>query len=395
MAGDKMKKVQKRFSIVFCLLYVILILVGCESTSGDGRVVVSGDTGLSPAQADENKEEETELGKVYILKDVNESTAQVVLIKVGGSYREYVLNYTGATLMEDRYGNALTPATLTYGEVFEIELSEDGSTLKSLRESKSVWTFEGVENFTLDQEEEILKIGKDKYHLSNTTVVFDGTNQYNRYQLMEEDVVTLIGYKKELLSVLVQTGHGILQFTNTEGFEEGYFVLGNVLAAKITQNMSVDVRAGHFLLSVAHKGKGGSIMVTVEPGQSTTVDLSQFASGETKSCLLTFKLKQEGTTVSINGKEVDVSEPVELTYGTYRITAELEGYETWSRLLLASSEEVSVTIDLDSTSGQSSTSTTENTDQKDDKDDEEEEEIDTDTQTNTLINEVLDMLIGD
>lgn len=403
-----MKKIQKYLLLFLGVLWILVGLCACDGDSGSGKLTGStGGSGLKPvgSESEDEDEEEDELGKVYILKEVNQSENKVVLLKVGGSYREYTYSYNGGTVIEDRYGKKMLASALVCGEVFTIETNEAGDTLKELKESTKVWTYDDVKKFTLDQENEIMKINGENYHLSDDTVIFFQGAMINRYELSERDVISLIGYEKELLSVIVETGHGTLAFANTEAFENGYFVLGNVLAGQIKADVTVEVPAGEFSLSVANKGNGGKTTVTIVAGETTTVDLTPFEGGNGKTCQVTIKPAQEGMKVFINGDEVSTAEPFTLEYGLYRITATLEGYDTWSRLLMISSPEAEFAIDFgkdnstseeeDEEKDEDEDSSDEDSDEEGESDDEDEDEEDlSDDLTNSLIEDVLDSLLG-
>ena len=403
-----MIKIRRYLYVVLCLLLLSALLVGCKGNTGAGGLKGSaGGSGLKPVQPDTETEEPEELEKVYILKEVNLSECTVVLLKVGGSYREYTYKYTGGTVMMDRYGKNIPAAALECGEVFVIELNNSGETLKSLKESTQVWTFDDVSQFTLDQENEILKVNGENYHLSDATMVFSGAEMWTRYRLSEKDVINLIGYEKELVSIIVETAHGTLAFSNTEEFRGGYYVLGNIMAGQITEDMRVEVPAGDYSLSVAYKGNGGNTPVTITPGETTVIDLSEFEAEAKKTCQVTIKPAQEGMVVKINGEEIDTTKTFTLEYGLYRITATLDGYDVWSRLLMISSPEAAFVIDLtnqpsggdkeedqeDNKEDGKEEDTEDNKDEDTDED-KDEEESDDDGWTDNFINDVLDSLFG-
>lgn len=399
-----MKKIQKCL-IFFLSLIVILGLCACNGDSDSGKLVgSSGGSGLKPVgdTTDDDEEEETELEKVYILKEVNQTEQTVVLLKVGGSYRECIYGYNGGTVMEDRYGQKLSVSSLECGEVFTIEVNQAGDTLKALKESKQVWVYDDLKTFTLEQEKEILKINGENYHLSDNTRVFFGETMITRFDLSEKDTINLIGYEKEILSVMVQTGHGTMTFINAEEFEGGYFVLGNVLAGQIATGAVVEAPAGEFSLSIAKRGNGGKIDITITAGETTVVDLEPLEAGEKKTCHVTIKPAQEGMKVFINGDEVDITQSFTLEYGLYRITATLEGYDTWSRLLMISSPEAEFAIDFGKDSSSTDKEEEDDEDDEEDEDDEDEDDEDSsednessvDDLTNSLIEDVMDVLIG-
>lgn len=353
-----MKRYSRRIACGLIVFLLCGLFGGC--TKQEEKVVIGGNgTGL-PAVTEEEQEEQ-ENPEVYIYKAVDESMNLMTFIKIGGGYREFTFTYSGATLICDRYGAVETVEEVKPGDVFELTLDEKTQKIKKMEESTEVWVYEGVENYTVDTKKDRIRIGQEDYRFEESVPVFDGEEQFTRKEISESDVLTVIGYKKSLLSVQITTAHGKLAFKNTEQFEDGYFVLGNVAAAKITEGVKLKVRAGEFVLKVAAKGRAGSKKITIRPGKTTTVDLKEFEGTSTKMCRLSFDLKQEGTSVSINGKEVDTEEGTSLAYGAYRIVASLDGYETWSRILFVNSEKAKITIDLTDVSGSSSGSSSDST----------------------------------
>lgn len=342
--------------LVFCL--VAGLLGGCGKK--EEKVVIGGNGSGLPAASEEETETEDN-PEVYIYKAADESLNMMTFIKLGGGYREFTFSYSGATLILDRYGAAETLEEIKPGEVFALSVDEQTQKIKKMEESTDVWIYEDVENYTLDLQKDCISVGQENYRIEESVPVFDGEDQFTRKQISTSDVLTLMGYKKTLISVQITTAHGRLKFQNTEQFEGGYFVLGNVAAAKITEGEKYKVRAGEFLLKVAAKGQGGSKKITIRPGKTTTVDLKEFEGTKTKMCQITFDLQQEGTEVTINGKKTDTGEGIRLAYGTYRIEASLDGYETWSKLLFVNSKKAKVSIDLSKESGSSKDSTAKDT----------------------------------
>ena len=59
-----------------------------------------------------------------------------------------------------------------------------------------------------------------------------------------------------------------------------------------------------------------------------------------------FILQPEGTQLSIDGKAADVSQPVELKYGTHKLMVTSEKYGTLTRKLVVGSAESEITINM-------------------------------------------------
>lgn len=394
-----LKKYKLKTTIALTLVIALL-----TTSCGAEQKIVSGGGGTKFLETEEPETVELEDIQAYIYKGANDAMQCLSFLKVGGSYWEEVLYYNGSTIITNRFNEPMTVAELIPGDVYEISCK--GDLLTEVKQSEAVWTFQDVVNYDLELERDMLTVGSDKYQLEEGVPVFDGFAQFTREQINQQDILTLTGYKNTLLSVRITTGHGRLKFQNAEMLENGYFVLGNVAAGKIIKGQKASVRAGEFLLRVAGSGYGGSVQVTILPGETTVVDLKKVVEATVKRCEVTFELLQEGTHLSINGQEIDPKKPVYLEYGIHRIKARKNGYETWSKLLFVNSKTAKVTIELEEEStkknnSNSSSSTNSNNSNNNNhsnnsssQNDDDDDGSLIDNETYTLVNEVLDILTG-
>lgn len=337
----------KALAFFCCIMLVMHILTGCGNK--EPKVVIGGNgLNLPPMTEEELKLEADQITRqgLYIYANTNESEQTMTFIKLAESHRAVEFEFYGGTCMYNRFGESMTNDKLKPGTIFTLELNETGSLIKNMRESDKVWTFENVENYSLDMPADCMVIGGENYFIEEMIPVFDGNDLLSRNQITDTDVLTLVGYGRTLLSVQISTAHGELSFKNTDKLEGGYFVLGNVAAAPIKKGASLSVRAGSFLLSVAGSGYAGSKKVTINPGEETKVDLSKLALTKNQSSEVSFVLIQENAKVLINGKEIDASKPLTLAYGVYRIEALLDGYDTWARTLFLNSPTATITISM-------------------------------------------------
>ena len=77
-----------------------------------------------------------------------------------------------------------------------------------------------------------------------------------------------------------------------------------------------------------------------------TVNLDEYKGEGPKMGKVKFILQPEGTQLSIDGKAADVSQPVELKYGTHKLTVTSEKYGTLTRKLVVGSAESEITINM-------------------------------------------------
>lgn len=334
--------------LLFCLI-LSTCLTGCKKKEPDIRIGGFGvDFGKSSTGDAENTTTVLD-GDLYILNGIDEVTQTISFLRLTNSLREYVVTFDGTTLIYDRFGGAQTISELTKGDVYELDVDPYTQHLRKMNQSNQVWYYEDVTKYELNLEKDMITVGNTKYELQETVPVYDGEEGFTREQIGESDVLTLIGVNKKIVAVEITTAHGNIQFLHTEKFKNGYFVLGNVAAARIEEAHPMSVRAGTYLLQVAGNGQSGSKEITIESGKTTKVDLRQFESDKNKMCVLSFDMVQPDVTVTINGKVVDTTQVLKLKQGTYRIIAKADGYNNWSRLVMLSSDKVKLTINLEDT----------------------------------------------
>ena len=155
------------------------------------------------------------------------------------------------------------------------------------------------------------------------------------------------------------TGHGEIEFLNTEAFRGGYVMLcgAKKYYYEITDFLTVEIPEGTYQLTAAGNGYGGSTEITVERNQQLDVDLDTLKGEGPKYCTLSFTVTVPDTTVLLDGQAVDINEPISVSYGTHALQAAATGYSAWSRQLVVNSQTATIIIDVttgDKTSEESS-----------------------------------------
>ena len=272
--------------------------------------------------------------------------AQKRLIGLGmpDSSRTIQYGYTQATQILDDHGQFMSAARLTPGRAVTIGALDDEAKLTTIQLAETAWYQENITRFSIDPSVGMFVIGDTKYRYDEHLRVFSGDQEISLAQISENDVISVQGVEKQILSVQVTTGHGTIALANTELFEGGWISLGTKIYAKITPDMTMEVPEGSYELSVANDGYGDSKTVEVERAQVTTVDLNEYKGEGPKTCLVTFEIHVEGALLYIDGDPVDYEEPVELRYGVYQLMVIADGFETWERQLVIHSKEATIQI---------------------------------------------------
>ncbi len=340
---------QKR-NITFLLLLLLFVILaaGCgekERRFTDGSdVYVKKDT-ANTQEEPEVQEEVDDQGaeKLFAVTAIDEERRTLTLRNCENAV-EVPYAYTGGTYIKDKYGKDMTVSQLSLGELVTIDVR--GEKLALVQLSKEAFSYDDLHNFELDKDMQSLTVGDSIYYFDKSFLAYHGDSQIPLSELSEHDTVCIKGVGQQIYTLQVTTGHGTVVLEDVELFLGGYITIGNVFSQKITPQMRIELPEGTYLLSVANDGYGGSREITVEANQETKVSLDELKGDGPKLCQIEFELKTENAEVFLDGEQVDVSQPIQVRYGTHRLTAKAEGYVDWVRNLIVNSAAAKITIEL-------------------------------------------------
>ncbi len=282
---------------------------------------------------------------------------------------EQYFEYGFATQFKDKYGNLVPASKFTEGRFVTIDPRDKDGYLTGVQLSDQVWEQEKVHRFQIEEERGILTIGDTKYSIRDEVKIFSNGGEITFSDISEDDVLTVIGKDRKVLSIVVTTGHGTLALNNTGLFEDSFLQLNSNIFAMITPNMELEVPEGTYTLKVANDGWGGTTEIEIIRGKTTRVDLETLKGEGKKKGMVSFEIDAEDVKVYVDHKLIDHTNPVELVYGLHVLQIKAEGYETWKKYLSVNSEEATILIEL--------------TEEESQKEDSEKEETETEKETET------------
>lgn len=341
----------KHFLQMILTIACVWLLVGC-GTKKDGTIsmeqypaVVSQEEAASEEQAEEaepSSQPQTE-DEIYLVIHIDTENRLIGLGRPD-SYRTVQYGYTRGTQILDEYGQYMSAERLVPGRAVTIGALDHEAKLTTIQIAGEAWYQENITRFSIDPSIGMLVIGDTKYRYDTHLRVFSGDQEISLEQVGENDVLSVQGLGKQILSVQVTTGHGTIELLNTELFEGGWISLGTKIYAKIEPDMILEVPEGSYELSVANDGYGDTKTIEVERAQVTTVDLEEYKGEGPKTCLVTFEIYVKDALLYIDGEPVDYEKPVELRYGVYQLTVIADGFETWERQLVIHSQDATIQI---------------------------------------------------
>lgn len=311
----------------------------------------------------QQKETETkeETGDVteYRLEELNMEEGTITLRSLSSGKRVRY-TYSLATKFLDRYGERSNIMKFTPGQIVQLGSVSENSVLRSVQMSDRVWNYEDVRKYDIDTESGILTIGKTKYRITTGTAVFSDEEKITLADVGSDDTLYVIGKDREILSIMVTTGHGYLQFIHTDLFRDSLICIGNRIFTTLAGDTVMEVPEGSYDITVANKGYGGTANYVVMRNEITTVDLDLLRGEGPKICKIKFTTEVEDAKVTIDGTEVPVGQELDVTYGSHVLRVTAPGYSTWKKTLIVNSPSATISLDLSDetekdTSGSAST----------------------------------------
>ncbi len=313
-----------------CLLFfafgMLLIITGCGSEKtnrppAESPAATASDDGNGITM-------EYSLTMKAVIKKLD-TEAQIVWLKNTASDMDYVLTYTGGTVVLDKYGQNKLMDEVHAGDLVEAYVEDTKNQLAAICYSKENWKFEGSANWVFDAEKQELTIGSDKYYYSEDLLILSNGEEINQMDLHQQDILDIQGCGKKVLSVSIAKGHGYVRLEGIDDFIGGWVEIGKVIKP-VSKDMLITVPEGNWDVTVVKDGYGGKIGTTVERDKEQVINFSEVASKIVRYGTVEFTIEPEDAKLYIAGREMDPDQQILLEYDTYKIRVSADGYEEYT-----------------------------------------------------------------
>lgn len=361
----------RRIGTLF-FIFCFMVLTGCSGSKSDNVVTgkyynpanetvntdetvykessdqVSENTEQQMTAAGDFKQEETDgadaPGADLFLITSNDMQAQCLVLEQLASGKQYMYNYSLATRFLDKYGNRASVSYFEPGRVISVGEKDSKGRLLEAQISNEVWEYPDITKYSVDDERGVFIIGDENYSYKKDVFVHsDGTIQ-KVSDLNGLDTLRVVGMDKEIISVVVTTGHGILKLKNTDLFEGSFIQVGSSVFAEITKDMELELPEGKHMVAVANKGYGDTAEIEIVRGEELVLDLDTLKGEGPKVGNVLFAVDVQGAVILIDGEAIDYSQVVPITFGVHSLKVIAEGYETYSKKLFVNSKEATIVI---------------------------------------------------
>jgi len=264
----------------------------------------------------------------------------------------------------DKFGTSSVWASFTNGTVVTIgDLLPASGALASIQKSGDVWIYDDISKYKLEADRNLITIDGHNYKITDKTKVYSDNLKIQASDIGKDDIITVVGQEKNVISIAVTTGHGYIKLANTSLFDGSMIFIGKKIVSTVYKDELIEVPEGTYQVTVANNGWGGSGEYTIARNSTTVIDLDELKGDGPSFCLLTFLVTVPDTYVYLDGKQVDVTEPQEVQYGAHKLVVQCDGYTSWNKTLVVNSESATITLAMESSDGQTETSAAQNTEQ--------------------------------
>ena len=325
------------YGFLFACIFLSVMACGIQTTGKDEETQTE----------DDSQNDETVQQSLFLIVK-NDMTEEALTLYSYATGLEHYYDYSFSTQFKDKYGAFSHAEAFTPGRVVTIGEKDREGILKEVQLSDEVWEYEQIRRFSVDELEAVLQIADTKYSLRDKVYVFSNGERIRLADLSpEEDVLTVVGVERKVLSINVTTGHGTLVLRNTTLFEGSFLQLNNDMFTLITDSMEMDVPEGVYTLKVANDGWGGTTQIEIKRGERTEIDLDTLKGEGKKKGIVRFEIDVEDVQVYVDKEEIDHTQPIELTFGTHVLKIKASGYNTWEKYLSVNSEDATISIELE------------------------------------------------
>lgn len=331
---------------IICLC-VAALSAGC----GDGKNYNDGKNYYSAKKTEEEKKAEIvnsyDASMTAVVKYNNTEIGIVILLDADTGV-EYTMTYNDAVQIIDRYGKEKTISYLKSGDVIDAYYLKNAVQLTGVLYSDDVWEYKDVNNWKFDTSNTSVVVGENKFYYNKDKVyVLSEGNIIDFQDLNNQDIVSVRGIGKKVISVTVDKGHGYINLKGIDKFIDGWVQVGKVIKP-ITENMLLVAPEGTYDVKIVKDGYGGSLNATIVRDQEITLDFSDVSAKIVQYGTVEFTIlpKEANATLKIANQVTNYNSPVLLEYDTYNVTVEAEGYQTYKGKLKVAQNLSQITINL-------------------------------------------------
>lgn len=321
-----------RLVALFLAASLLVVMPGCSNAGkNEESNIIPGSSILPPPKkpvtdATVNNSDEIVIKGVLTARDTDNKKMRFVDIV---NNVEYEVPYNGGTDIKNRYGTIIAAASMKTGEIYSVTCDSKGNA-KTIYGASDSWERDGITGLEIDEKSKKLTVGALELSYVSYTTVMSGDEKISIASLVAQDEVTIRGIDKTVYSISLDKGHGYLKLTGIDAFIGGYVSVGKQQLLQVTSGMVITAQEGFHNIELQNGSLRADKMVTIEKNQEAGLDFSEYVKPAVQNGAVKFLITPEDAILTIDGKETDYSDIVNLSYGTHRISVKASKYVTYT-----------------------------------------------------------------
>lgn len=344
---------KKMTALMMGLVICVLSFMGCTIGNGSNSGTITPGSSILTAPKKNITEATTgasqQITVTGVLSYIDKDSKKANFIDTNAGV-EYEVPYSGGTVFATKYGTAIAASNLILGEIYDVVCNKRG-VATSIKGNPDAFEVSGFNNVEVNESNRRISSGASTYIYSEKALVISGEDKIPIAEVVKQDEVTLRGIGNTVYSVVVDKGHGYIRFTGIDAFIGGYAQIGKDQLYNVTEDMIVTASVGTYNVEIENGKLDATKEVTVEDGQETKLDFSEYVQPAQLQGTVNFSVTPKGAIMSIDGEEVDYSVPVQLSYGSHKLTLVMNHYEEYTETFVVNSSYVTKVIDMVAKSG--------------------------------------------
>ncbi|MBO5033226.1 MAG: PEGA domain-containing protein [Lachnospiraceae bacterium] len=334
----------KTYAAVIMLLFVCLTGCGINSSNDAAAPTNQADAAEASAFVKQPGIYDSEDVAIVVKKDMEAGTVQFQNVSTS---RRYTLNYDGTTTLYDKNDQALSMKQLKEGSVVTVRFYKPDKSLSYVKENLDCISYSNVQNYSMDLKNGTIQIGGELYNISGHVVVVSDGRETDMMEVNQVDVLSVWGYKNMIYGIHVEKGHGYLRLQNEDYFVGGWIDVGDKVVRKVSEDMLLVVPEGTYNVTVSQKGSSATQEITFACNEEMAWDLGDVEITVVQKGNIIFTLNPVTAKVTIDGREVNVSKPVELEYGLHQMRVTADGYDTIAQYIKVAEPSANISVELE------------------------------------------------
>ena len=264
--------------------------------------------------------------------------------------RNYTLNYDGTSKIYDKYGSSTVIDTIMPGDVVDVTFLKEKKLLNSMNLSADVWIYDEVTNFEIDSLASRIKINGGDYRFGDDLLIFSGENKIQLIDINSCDVLKICGMDHNILSIVIDRGHGYLRLKGQDYFVGGWIEVGSKIIRNVTGDMLLAVPVGKYTVRLTNGEYEGSREVSIEGNRETELDVSDLVVIDEEDIMygtVILVTDPSQAEVYVDGKKADISKPLSMEYGIHQLIVRADGYESLTQYIKVGQENATLEVVLD------------------------------------------------